>query len=70
MTDVLKVLISSLEQWTEEAIASGWLPTGSLQQIDSRHGDTPGTLFDNTERPRGAPDLSRYHRIRTQEHNG
>jgi len=51
MTDVLKVLISSLEQWTEEAIASGWLPTGSLQQIDSRHGDTPGTLFDNTERP-------------------
>jgi len=26
MTDVLKVLNSSLEQWTKQAIESGWLP--------------------------------------------
>ena len=51
MTDVLKVLTSSLEQWTEQAIASGWLPSIALEQIDPRHSDTPGALFDNTERP-------------------
>ncbi len=51
MTDVLKVLTSSLEQWTQQAIASGWLPSTALDQIDPRHSDTPGTLFDNTERP-------------------
>lgn len=51
MTDVLKVLTSSLEQWTQQAIASGWLPSTALEQIDSRHSDTPGALFDQTERP-------------------
>jgi len=39
MTDVLKVLNSSLEQWTKQAIESGWLPAAALG------------LFDNTERP-------------------
>lgn len=51
MTDVLKVLNSSLEQWTKQAIESGWLPAAALEQLDPRHSDTPGGLFDNTERP-------------------